>query len=62
MFTSKQFCARIDSSMTYWDFGNQFKDDGGNDYTEWYIVEMDDNGYFEIWVGREIDPARISDD
>ena len=48
--------------MTYWDFGNQFKDDGGNDYTEWYIVEMDDNGYFEIWVGREIDPARISDD
>ena len=49
-------------TMTYWDFGNQFKDEGGNDYVEWYIVEMDESGYFEIWVGSETDPSRISDD
>jgi|GEM_PF-6240123 len=49
-------------SLTYWDFGNQFKDEGGSDYVEWYIVEMDENGYFEIWVGCETDPSRISDD
>jgi hypothetical protein len=47
-------------ALTYWDFGNEFVDDSGHRYIEWYVVEMDGNGYFEIWVGKEIDPSRIS--
>ena len=45
--------------LTYWDFHRQTTDDTG-DFIEWYMVEMDDKGYFEIWVGKEISAVRIS--
>ena len=47
-------------TLRYWDFGRDTEDDGGNTITEWYMVEMDENGYLEIWIGAEINPTRIS--
>jgi len=47
-------------TLEYRDFGRDTEDEGGNTITEWYLVEMDENGYFEIWIGKEIDPLRIS--
>jgi hypothetical protein len=49
------------SKLKYWDFGRDTQNEAGNSITEWYVVEMDDNsGYFEIWIGSEINPTRIS--
>ena len=47
--------------LRYWDFGRDTEDEAGNTVTEWYLVEMDTgNGYFEIWIGTEINPVRVS--
>lgn len=49
-----------DAAMTYWDFWRETEDDGGNKVLEFYIVEMDnDSGWFQIWVGKEIDQHRV---
>lgn len=49
-----------DAAMTYWDFWRETPDEGGNKVIEFYIVEMNnDNGWFQVWVGREIDQHRI---
>lgn len=42
--------------LTYWDYWRQNEE--GTD-TEFLFIEMDDNGYFELWRGKEIDPNRI---
>ena len=46
--------------LTYWDFGNEFKNDANQSYIEWYIVNMDGNGYLTIMIGPEVDLGRIS--
>lgn len=45
--------------LTYWDFHRETEDASGK-FIEWYMVEMDENGFFEIWVGREVRPERIT--
>ena len=48
------------SNMDYWDFWRETIDDDEQTVTEFYIVEMNkDSGWFDIWVGRSIDPNRI---
>lgn len=45
----------------YWDFWRETQDEGGNKVLEFYIVEMDDdNSFFTIWMGQEIDAARVN--
>ena len=52
-----------DAAMTYWDFWREFDDEGGNKVLEFYIVEMDnDSGWFQIWIGKEIDQHRVEID
>lgn len=46
--------------LTYWDFWRNVNDEGGNKVLEFYNVEMDQDGMFSIWVGRLIDPLRVS--
>lgn len=46
--------------LTYWDFWRDTKDEGGNKVTEFYNIEMDQDGMFSIWVGRIIDPLQVS--
>ncbi len=46
--------------LTYWDFWRNVNDEGGNKVTEFYNVEMDQDGMFSIWVGRLIDPLQVS--
>jgi len=45
--------------LTYWDFWRQTEIDG-NSLIEFYFVEMDQNGFFEFWVGSEINPTRVT--
>lgn len=45
--------------LTYWDFWRETVDEGNNKILEFYIVEMNEDGYFQIWVGSEIDPTRV---
>jgi len=47
-------------NLTYWDFYRDTKDRDDNPVQEYYLVEMDGNGYFEIWRGVKIDPSRLS--
>ena len=50
-----------DAKVTYWDFWRETEDEGGNKVLEFYIVEMNkENGWFQIWVGSEIDQNRVS--
>lgn len=45
--------------MWYWDYWRQTVLDGV-EVMEFYIIEMDnESGYFELWRGTQIDPARI---
>jgi hypothetical protein len=46
-------------SLTYWDFWRETEGEGGDKVIEFYIVEMDQDGYFTFWVGQQIDPLRI---
>lgn len=46
--------------FTYWDFWRQYESNG-IPVVEFYIVEMDNaTGYFTFWVGKMVDPNRIS--
>ena len=50
-----------ESKVTYWDFSRETEDEGKNKILEFYIVEMnEETGWFQIWVGSEIDQNRIS--
>lgn len=44
--------------LTYWDFWCD-REVGGVQVREFLIVEMDENGWFMIWRGQQIDPERI---
>jgi hypothetical protein len=46
--------------INYWDFWRETEDEAGNKVLEFYIVEMDKDGFFEFWLGRQIDLNRIS--
>lgn len=49
-----------EDSMFYWDFWRETKDAGDNTVLEHYYIEMDeDDGFFSIWIGPEVDPNRI---
>lgn len=41
--------------IVYWDFWRQIE----NESLEFLMVEMDENHFFQIWRGKEIDPNRI---
>ncbi|MGH7173260.1 MAG: hypothetical protein ACRELG_23510 [Gemmataceae bacterium] len=46
--------------VEYWDYWREVKDEAGQPRREFLFVEMDgDNGWFQIWNGREIDPKRV---
>ncbi len=46
--------------LEYWDYWRQTPDEAGQPFTEFLFVEMNtDNGWFQIWRGREIDPQRV---
>lgn len=46
--------------IEYWDYWRQTTDEVGQPLTEYLFVEMDrDNGWFQIWRGREMDPQRV---
>lgn len=47
-------------TLTYWDFWRECEDEGGTKTLEFYNIEMNENGFFEFWVGRKVDPTRIS--
>lgn len=52
---------RSNAKLTYWDFWRETQDEGGNTVLEFYFVEMDaESGYFEFWLGKEIDPSRVA--
>jgi len=45
--------------LTYWDFWRETNIEGLK-VLEFYIVEMNgEDGWFDIWVGQEIDPNRV---
>jgi len=46
-------------ALTYWDFWRETEGEGEDKIVEFYIVEMDQDGYFTFWVGQQIDPLRI---
>jgi hypothetical protein len=50
----------IDESLTYWDFWRDVNDEADIKALEFYNIEMNSQGYFEFWVGRKVDPNRIS--
>jgi len=47
------------SKLKYWDFWRETEDDGGSKILEFYIVEMDESGYFQFWLGHKIDASRV---
>ncbi len=49
----------ISGELTYWDFWRETADEADNKVIEFYFVEMDGDGNFTFWVGKQIDPLRI---
>jgi hypothetical protein len=50
----------IKTSIYYWDFVRDVKDEAGQTYEEFLFVEMDqDSGWFTLWRGREIHPSQV---
>lgn len=46
--------------MDCWDYVRDAKDEAGQPYERYLIVEMDKrNGWFEIWTGHTVDPERV---
>jgi hypothetical protein len=46
--------------VEYWDYWREVPDEAGQPRREFLFVEMDDeNGWFQIWKGREFDPKRV---
>jgi hypothetical protein len=46
--------------VEYWDYWREVKDEGGQSAREYLFVEMDrDNGYFQLWKGRETDTHQV---
>jgi hypothetical protein len=46
--------------LEYWDYWRETQDEFGQTFTEFLFVEMDtDNGWFQMWRGRELDPHRV---
>lgn len=45
--------------LTYWDFWRKTEDEAKNQILEFYFVQMDENGFFQIWIGNEISPKRV---
>jgi hypothetical protein len=46
--------------IEYWDYWREIKDIAGQPLTQYLFVEMNkDNGWFQIWKGQEIDPAKV---
>jgi hypothetical protein len=46
--------------VEYWDYGREIPDEAGQPRREFLFVEMDgENGWFQIWKGREFDPRRV---
>jgi hypothetical protein len=47
--------------LEYWDYWREISDDAGQPVTEFLFVEMDtEDGWFEIWRGKEIDPRKVA--
>jgi hypothetical protein len=46
--------------IEYWDYMREVQDEAGQPVTEYLFVEMDrNNGWFQIWQGREADPQKV---
>ena len=46
--------------LEYWDYWREIKDEAGQPVTEFLFIEMDgNNGWFQLWKGREFDPERV---
>jgi hypothetical protein len=46
--------------VEYWDYWREVPDEAGQPRREFLFVEMDgDNGWFQIWKGREFDPKKV---
>ncbi len=46
--------------VEYWDYWREVPDEAGQPRREFLFVEMDgENGWFQIWKGREFDPKKV---
>jgi hypothetical protein len=49
------------SNCEYWDYWRQTKDEAGQDFNQFVFVHQNsENGWFQIFKGREIDPQMIT--
>jgi hypothetical protein len=47
--------------MEYWDYSRITKDEADQDITQYLYIEMDkDSGRFQLWLGDQLEPSRVT--